>query len=505
MINFFFKTYGCQANVADSEGLASFLKSIGCNDVTSEEEADIVIVNTCAVREKAEQKLYTYLGRLCIMKKSKQLMKIGVIGCVASYKRDEIYKRFDLINFVYGAKEDYKVLESYLADLVVKLETTKQVFDDSGVVIEPAKNQDRDIKKVVQAPSIRFAAYQGAAQNTQDERGIKMPSRMMGSMGIFKRQATSKSITTRSKELNRSFINIMTGCNKFCAYCIVPFTRGREVSYPMQEIIDRVAHDVANGSKEVTLIGQNVNSYKDPETGFMFSELLRRVSALEGKFWVRWVSPHPQDMTVELFDVIAQHPDRIPPYVHFPLQAGSDSVLELMKRNYTIDQFKQQIGWLRRRMPDAVISTDIIVGFPGETEEDFEQTMKAVEEIRFDWIYSFNYSPRKHTLASRTMEDDIAQEVKSRRLDKLQSRQIEIGAEVYTKHVGRVYEVLVEKRLDDGKLLARTPGNIRALLEGPDSLIDSFVFVRILSSSPVNLTAELMQAELTPEVSMEGV
>ena len=488
MINFFFKTYGCQANVADSEGLASFLKSIGCNDVTSEEEADVVIVNTCAVREKAEQKLYTYLGRLCIMKKSKQFMKIGVIGCVASYKRDEIYKRFDLINFVYGAKEDYKVLESYLADLIVKLETTKQVFDDSGVVIEPAKNQDRDIKKVVQ---------QGPS--------LLKPSRMMGSMGIFKRQATSKSITTRSKELNRSFINIMTGCNKFCAYCIVPFTRGREVSYPMQEIIDRVAHDVANGSKEVTLIGQNVNSYKDPETGFMFSELLRRVAALEGKFWVRWVSPHPQDMTVELFDVIAQYPDRIPPYVHFPLQAGSNAVLELMKRNYTIEQFKEQIGWLRTRMPDAVISTDIIVGFPGETEEDFEQTMKAIEEIRFDWIYSFNYSPRKHTLASRTMEDDIPQEVKSRRLDRLQSCQIEIGAEVYTKHVGRVYEVLVEKRFNDGKLLARTPGNVRVLLEGPDSLIDSFVLVRILASSPVNLTADLVQAELTPEVPMAAV
>lgn len=484
MINFFFKTYGCQANVADSEGLASYLKTIECKDVLTEDDADLIIVNTCAVREKAEQKLYSYLGQLCDIKKKRPFMKIGVIGCVASYKRDEIYKRFDLINFVYGAKEDYKVLESYLADLVVKLETTKQMFGDSGAVLPSEKGQDRDIKAVV------------------EQRGaVLFKSPRVGSLAIFKKQPTVKGIVGASKELNRSFINIMTGCNKFCAYCIVPFTRGREVSYPMQEIVDRVAHDVANGAKEVTLVGQNVNSYKDPESGHMFPELLRRVAALPGKFWVRWVSPHPQDMTVDLFDVIAQHQDRIPAYVHFPMQAGSDRVLALMKRNYTIAQFEEQIGWLRTRMPDATISTDIIVGFPGETEEDYVQTMQAIERIRFDWIYSFNYSPRKHTLASRTMDDDVPQAEKSRRLDQLQTRQIAIAAEVYTRHQGRIVEVLVEKRLDDGKLLARTGGNVRVLLEGGDELIDTFVFVRVLATSPVNLTAELVQAEKTAAVS----
>lgn len=476
MINFFFKTYGCQANVADSEGLATFLKTIECRDVTTEEESDLIIINTCAVREKAEQKLYSYLGRLCDIKKTKPFMKIGVIGCVASYKRDEIYKRFDQVNFVYGAKEDYKVLESYLADLVVKLETTKQMFSDSGSLPASFIEQDFDLKKVVQqGPSL-----------------FKSPR--VGSLTIFKKKPQVKGIEARSKELNRSYINIMTGCNKFCAYCIVPFTRGREVSYPMQEIVDRVAHDVSNGSKEVTLIGQNVNSYKDPETGHLFSELLRRVAALEGKFWVRWVSPHPQDMTVELFDVIAQYSDRIPPYVHFPLQSGSNRVLELMKRNYTIEQFCEQIGWLRDRMPDATISTDMIVGFPGETEEDFEATMAAIEKIRFDWVYSFNYSPRKHTLASRTMSDDVAQDVKSRRLERLQARQIEIGAQVYAKHIGKTYEVLVERRLEDGNLLARTPGNVRVLLMNePEPLVDSFAKVCILSSGPVNLVGEIIR------------
>lgn len=485
MINFFFKTYGCQANVADSEGLASFLKTISCQDVQSEEAADLIVVNTCAIREKAEQKLYSYLGQLCDMKKIKPYMKIGVIGCVASYKREEIYKRFDLVNFVYGAKEDYKVLESYLADLVVKLETTKLMFHDSGQILPSTKGQDRDIKAIVAQP-------RGAVL-------FKQPR--VGSLAIFKKQPLVKGIGSKAKEVSRSFINIMTGCNKFCAYCIVPFTRGREISYPIQEIVDRVAHDAANGVKEITLIGQNVNSYKDPVSGAMFPELLRQVAALQGKFWVRWVSPHPQDMTVELFDVIAQHQDRIPPYVHFPLQSGSNIVLERMRRNYTIEMFEEQIGWLRSRMTLAVVSTDIIVGFPGETEEDFEQTMAALERIRFDWIYSFNYSERKHTLASRTMGDDILQEVKSRRLDRLQTRQLEIATEVYQKHLGAVCEVLIEKRLDDGKLLARTGGNVRVLLEGSDDLIDTFSLVKITAVSPVNLTAQLLQVETSSSVS----
>ncbi len=474
MINFFFKTYGCQANVADSEGLASFLKTVDCVDVAKEEDADLIVVNTCAVREKAEQKLYSYLGQLCDLKKTRPYMRIGVIGCVASYKKEEIYKRFDLVNFVYGAKEDYKILEAYLADLVVKVETVKQLFNDSGAVLQSTKGQDRDIKKIVeQVPGI-----------------FKNPR--MGSLSIFKKKPVTKGFEARGKELNRSFINIMTGCNKFCAYCIVPFTRGREVSYPMQELVDRIVHDVSNGSKEITLIGQNVNSYQDPETGHMFPELLRRVAALEGDFWVRWVSPHPQDMTVELFDVIAQHRNRIPPYVHFPMQSGSNHVLDLMKRNYTIELFMEQIGWLRARMPDATVSTDIIVGFPGEREEDFLKTMEAVEAIRFDWTYSFNYSPRRHTLASRTMEDDCPADVKSRRLETLQKRQIEIGAEMYKRHIGKEYRVLVEKRLDDGMLLGRTPGNMRFLLEGNDTLIDSFVTARVLLTTPANLTGELV-------------
>ena len=201
-------------------------------------------------------------------------------------------------------------------------------------------------------------------------------------------------IATKPLELKRSFINIMTGCNKYCAYCIVPFTRGREVSYPMTQILEQVQHDVLNGAKEVTLIGQNVNSYIDPEK---FPELLRRVAQIEGEFWVRFVSPHPQDMTREMFEVIAANRPKLTAYIHFPVQSGSDKVLEMMKRNYTAAQYLEQIGWLRDLMPDATISTDIIVGFPGESEEDYLATRQLMETVRYDLIYSFIYSPRKYT------------------------------------------------------------------------------------------------------------
>ena len=310
---------------------------------------------------------------------------------------------------------------------------------------------------------------------------------------MFKRRAEiAKPFAKQLKEVARSYINIMTGCNKFCAYCIVPFTRGREVSYDLEAIVQRVEHDLLNGSKEITLIGQNVNSYRDPATGKDFSELLRRVAALDYEFWVRWVSPHPQDMTEELFDVIAQHQDKIPPYVHFPVQSGSNTILESMKRNYSVEQYLEQIGWLRARMPEACISTDIIVGFPGETEEDFQATMKILEQVQYDWVYSFIYSPRKHTFAAR-MSDDCLPEVKSKRLECLQKRQIEIGLERYKAYVGKTVKVLVEKCLTDGELLARTGGNHRVIFKADSSLIGSFVSVLIKQTGPVNMHAELIK------------
>lgn len=476
MINYFFKTYGCQANVADSQGLAKFLDELDCREVQTEAEADLAIVNTCAVRDKAEQKLFSYLGELAEHKKLRPYMKIGVIGCVASYKKKEIYERFDLVNFVYGAREEYEALKAYLIDIVTSLETTKQLYLTSPEVPVKSGGQDRDVKKIVLSKSLltssRFTSF-----------GLKKQSI---------KKVVDKPDVNKSMELNRSFINIMTGCNKACAYCIVPFTRGGEVSYPMTQILDRVAHDIANGAKEVTLIGQNVNSYIDPETGHKFPELMRRVAAIEGEFWVRWISPHPQDMTRDLFEVIAQHREKLPGYVHFPVQSGSNRILQLMKRNYTDQQYLEQIGWIRELLPGATISTDIIVGFPGETEEDYQATRNLMEEVKYDLIYSFIYSPRKYTPASR-MEDHDSYEEKQKRLDALQERQKEICLERNLLNIGKTLKCLVEKRIAPDKLLARTEGNVRVHVQGPDEIIGMFVNVHIQETGPVNMSGVLVQ------------
>jgi len=467
MITFFFKTYGCQANVADSESVAKILKALGCDDVATEEEADIVVVNTCAVRDKAEKKLFSYIGRLAQLKEHKPYLNIGIIGCVASYKKEEIYKRFDCVNFVHGARDDIKILHAHLADLVVSLETKKQLFEQGSDKKIHSGGQAGDLKKRVE----RFGLMK------------KVPT-----LSALKDKLQDIKPFKKTLEVNRSFINIMTGCNKYCDYCIVPFTRGREISFPASQILERLVYDVEHGAKEVTLVGQNVNSYKDPETGAQFPELLRQVAQVPGDFWVRWISPHPQDMTEELFDVIAQHEDRIPAYVHFPVQSGSDRILELMKRNYTADYYLEQVKWLRDRMPDATISTDVIVGFPGETEDDYLKTRELMEKVKFDFMYSFIYSQRQFTGASKKV-DDCPPEVKAKRLESLQRRQIEICVERNKRHIGKEMKTLVEKRLTNGKLLARTEGSIRVLFEGTDDLIGQFVFVTINDAGPANLFA----------------
>ncbi|MFH0898151.1 MAG: MiaB/RimO family radical SAM methylthiotransferase, partial [bacterium] len=470
MITFFFKTYGCQANVADSESVAKILKALGCDDVTHEEAADLIVINTCAVRDKAERKLFSYIGRLAALRQKKPYLNIGVMGCVASYKRDEIYKRFDCVNFVHGARDDIKLLQAFLSDLVVKLETKKQLFQ---------QDPDQKIFSGGQAGDLR--------ERVQRSRLLeKIPT-------LLSRPKEMQSIQPfkRNREVNRSFINIMTGCNKYCDYCIVPFTRGREVSFPASQILDRFAYDIAHGAKEVTLVGQNVNSYKDPEKGIGFAELLEQTAQLPGDFWIRWISPHPQDMTQKLFDVIAKYQDRIPDYIHFPVQSGSNRILELMKRNYTIEYYLEQIEWLRSRMPDATISTDIIVGFPGETDFDYQQTRDLVEKVQFDFIYSFIYSQRRYTGASQKT-DDCPKELKAQRLEDLQKRQHEISLDRNRRHIGTKMKTLVEKRLANGKLLARTTGSIRVLFDGSDDKIGTFVDLEMYDAAPQHLLAKLV-------------
>lgn len=439
MVKFFIKTYGCQANVADSYAVSDYLKNLGCMLVESEAYADLVLINTCAVREKAEQRFFSYLGALIIFKKNNPNFKVGIIGCVASYKKQEIMQRYSFVDFVFGSKEDLIGLQKLLSNFVSKMEPVGQPF----------------------------------AKKAKDEQML---------LGGFKEC---------SNKFSQSLVNIMTGCNNYCSYCIVPFTRGREKSYLMTEILDRIKRDVCKGAKEVILIGQNVNSYKDPQSGIGFVKLLEHVAQVEGDFWVRFLSPHPKDMSIDVLQVMATYPEKLCAFIHHPLQSGSNKILKAMNRTYEVEKYLEQIKWVKKILPHATISTDIIVGFPGETQEDYLQTRQVLEQVKFDNVFSFVYSPRKYTKAA-LFEDDCLQEVKLKRLDALQKRQVEICKQKNSLNIGKVLKSLVEKRLTNGKLLSRTEGNVRVLFEGDEKLIGQFVKLKIDRAGAVNMFGSLI-------------
>jgi len=473
MISVFFKTYGCQANVADSAGIASFLEGLGCVQVDTEAAADLIIINTCAIREKAEQKLYSYLGELVPFKEALPYLKIGIIGCVASYRKQEMLKRFSYISFVSGARDERTSFLTYLSDVIVQLQTEKQFFEKERTAMPIAAGAEllgRDVKVAMKA------------------RDLVLPATRIKES----RQAALGGSLSPSGEVKRAFINITTGCNNYCTYCIVPTTRGREISYPLEDIVLRVQHEVAAGAKEITLIGQNVNSYTCPETGKRFAALLEAVALIPGEFWVRYISPHPKDMTRDVLETMARYADKLCSWCHFPLQAGSTRVLELMNRTYTKEEYLAQVAVIREIIPGVTLSTDIIVGFPGETHEEYLETLEVVEKVGFDMAYSFVYSRRKYTKAY-SMGDTCPAEEKSARLSELQQRQKTIELRRYQEYVGKNMRVLVEKRSTNGRLLARSAGNHRVVFDGDSSLIATFVDVMVIEAGQAELRAVLVE------------
>lgn len=463
MISVFFKTYGCQANVADSEGLMRYLSDLGCAIVSVEREADVIIVNSCAVREKAEQKMFSYLGRLVEYKQLKPHMKMGVIGCVASYRKKEMKERFSHIDFVFGARENIKEFQAYLFDLITALETVKQ--------LAPQEKNGYSSASALFKTKFRAASSFAKFKKNSEQQSEK--------------EEQSKPVVAL-REAKKSFINIMTGCNNYCSFCIVPFTRGREKSFSLKEIVQEVEREIIAGSKEIMLIGQNVNSYRDPENGASFAALLEAVAQIPGEFWVRFVSPHPKDMTRDVLEVMARFPEKLCKWVHMPLQSGSDRILLSMNRPYSRERYMEIIGWIHELLPGAAITSDIIVGFPGEEELDYLQTLDVMKEVRYCMSYSFVYSKRKYTKAF-SLPDDVSYETKQKRLHELQELQKELCLEYNNSLCGQKVKVLVEKRFSHDKLLARTEGNVRVLFEGPDQLVGRFVEILITTAGPVNL------------------
>jgi tRNA-2-methylthio-N6-dimethylallyladenosine synthase len=396
---------------------------------------------------------------LAKLRKQNNFLNIVVVGCIASYKKQEFYSRFPFISFVTGAKDDKNLLQEKLVDIVLSIETSKQIKDLNYQANNLSENN--------------------ISKNTNILKLKKFNLRLGG-------------IKVENRHSIQSFVNIMTGCNNFCTYCIVPFTRGREVSYKAKDILEKIKYDLSMGAKEITLIGQNVNSYKDPESNLNFAQLLKSIALIDGDFWIRFMSPHPKDMTLDVINIMAQYQDKICGFVHHPVQSGSNKIIEAMNRSYTVEKYLEQIDWIKKYLPKATISTDIIVGFPGETEADFMETVKLVETVNFDNVYSFIFSPRKYTKAA-LMPDLLSYDEKQKRLDFLQKIQINISKSKHEAYIGHSLKCLVEKPAVNGMLLARSAGNHTVLFDGSDSLINSFVKIKIESAGAANLTGSLIK------------
>ncbi|MBD3797405.1 MAG: tRNA (N6-isopentenyl adenosine(37)-C2)-methylthiotransferase MiaB [Campylobacterales bacterium] len=428
----FIETLGCAMNTRDSEHMIAQLKEREGYETTSDlRDADLILINTCSVREKPVQKLFSELG--AFNKKKKEGAKIGVCGCTASHLGDEIIKRAPYVSFVLGARNVSKISEVLHKDKAVEIDIN---YDESEFAFD----------------DFRTSPY-------------------------------------------KAYINISIGCDKQCTFCIVPKTRGEEISIPDALIVNEAKKAVATGAKEIFLLGQNVNNYgrrfSDKEHEKVnFTELLRRLSAIEGLERIRFTSPHPFHMDDEFIEEFASNP-KICKSMHMPLQSGSTKVLKDMKRGYTKEWFLNRVEKLRSECPEVSISTDIIVAFPGESQEDFEDTLDVMKKVKFDQIFSFKYSPRPHTEAehfTNTIDDETA----SARLTQLQSLQNEILDENAQKHLGQTYEVYFEDLNHDNYVSGRTNANLVVKVKGSEELLGKFRNVKITQIGRTICTGEIV-------------
>lgn len=438
------ETYGCQMNAADSEVVASIAQMAGYELTPEPEEAQTVLLNTCSIRDNAEQKIVARLQALNALRRRKgsRLKYIGVIGCMAERVKDEL-TRLHGVDIVAGP-------DSYL-DLPALLASA-----EAG---HPAVNVE--------------------LSTTETYRDI-VPARIPG-------QNVS------------GWISIMRGCNNFCSYCIVPYTRGRERSRPVDSILRELADLQARGFSEVTLLGQNVNSYNytDEATGHTtdFPQLLAAVAEAAPGMRVRFTTSHPKDMSDETIEVIATHPN-ICRWIHLPVQSGSTKVLKDMNRKYTREWYLERIAAIRRRIPDCGITTDLFTGFHDETEEDFQETLSLMEEVGFDSAFMFKYSERPGTLASRTMPDNVPEEVKIERLNRMIALQNRLSLESNRRDTGKVFEVLVEGVAKKSKeqMVGRTSQNKTAVFPRRDGVrVGQTVRVRVKSVTSATLLCELCE------------
>ncbi len=435
-LKFYIHTFGCQMNENDSERIAGLLLRDGAQLVRSPESSDLVLINTCAVRKKSEEKLYSLLGRMGSLKKKTGLL-IGVAGCVAQLHKSRLVEMKPFIDFVIGP-DNYRELPRILSE------------HSQEKVIATKWNH-------------RWHEY-------------------------------SPSTISRESSVS-AYVTIMEGCNNFCAYCIVPFTRGREKYRPLSQILDEVKYLASRGYKEIQLLGQNVNSYKDPDRGSGFPELLEEVNRVERIEWIRFITSHPKNFTQEIAQAMRDS-KKVCHQLHLPVQSGSSSILKAMSRGYSREDYLERIAFIRDLIPDISLSTDIIVGFPGETERDYQETVDLLKQVRFTNIFSFRYSPRPLTAASNK-RDDVPLAVKKKRLVELQKVQKQIQLESNASQVGQVVKVLCSGRSKKNCRLysGRNEGYQVVNFKSSNDGIGRFVHVRILSCGPYSLGGEAIQGD----------
>jgi tRNA-2-methylthio-N6-dimethylallyladenosine synthase len=449
MKRYFVHTFGCQMNVNDTLRMGEVLAGLQYRPTPAVEEADLILLNTCSIREKAEDKMLSALGRYRTVKLSRGAL-IGVGGCVAQQEKEKLLKKVPYVDFVFGP------------DAIAKLpEILARVQNDKARVVETAWVDSEEY--------------------------------------VFP-QADPE--TSRGKVTE--FITVMKGCDNVCSFCVVPHTRGREVSRPFPEVLQEAARLTSVGVREVTLIGQNVNSYQG---GSSFAQLLLRTAQVPGVERIRFTTSHPHDLSDELVEAFRLEP-KITSHFHLPVQCGSDPILQKMRRDYTVEAYLERLAKLRAARPGIAVTTDIIVGFPGEQDEDFERTMALTERVRYENQFSFIFSPRPKTAAGSHEAEwgAVPHEVKLARLERLQKVQKQITRELMAANVGQEVEVLVEGRskFDPTRRFGRTTENRTVNFDG-DAPAGAFVRVKVEKSSPSSLSAKQLQILRPPLVEIPEV
>ena len=453
MKKLYLQTYGCQMNQYDSERIAQTLAA-DYEQTESIDSADLLLLNTCSVRDKAEQKVYSALGRWKELKQQRDNLIIGIGGCVAQQEGANLLRRIPHLDFVFGTHNIHK-----LPQMIEQVRTSQSRPVEIAFYRDPSYMED-----------------------------VGSRTRVQGA---------------------KAFVTIMQGCNKVCSFCIVPHVRGREASRPSAKIIAEIESLVSQGVVEVMLLGQNVNSYGNTAPGEpTFAGLLNRVNAVAGLHRIRFTTSHPQDLSPELVDAFARL-DKLCKHLHLPVQSGSDSVLSRMRRGYTRESYLERLARLRTYCPGVALSTDIIVGFPGETDAEFADTLEMLRQVEYDEIFSFIYSPRPQTVSAKIFQDDVPEQTKRDRLKEVQNFQKATSLKKNRERIGKVEEILVDGKAklklgQVGQVMGRTRDNRIVNVAAPENQIGSLVWVRIVGATATSLIGETVTSGRDSQFQAEG-